>query len=673
VFCSDCGRQNRATAKFCIGCGAAMREFAVGEVIHGRYKIETELGTGAMGVVYRVHDEALDCPKALKVMVNQGRSSGERQEALARFAQEAKLLALLHHPGLPRVQDFFVASGRHCLVQDFIEGVNLEAYLSLQGRPGLPEQFVKDVTVQILAILDYLHSRTPPVLYRDLKPSNVMMSHSDGRIVLIDFGIARRQQVGTGTSIGTDGYAPPEQYIGRAEPRSDLYALAATMYHLLTGEAPQVPFQFEPLAHRLPGVGSDIADVVHRALNLQPDQRYASAGEMRWNLTRTSGLTGSATGAASQVVPRHALPTVPRLPPPAAPPVAPVSVIATPPLPATTPSVSSSPQPGPVHSPVASYHGHSTASPPQSPTQRAKSTPSGGPPSPPQQASPTSSGGPHVPAQRVKPAPSRAPLKTSAQAQPAGARGVNSAAGRKATSSVRLLPLGQNSYGYEEFENPKDRSILVLIPGGPVQLGSDECTDEMPLHTITLPAYYIGKSPVTIGQFRAFADVTGHVAAGMWELWAGSGEDVPVTGVSWWDAAAYCKWAGLRLPTEAEWEKAARGSDGRRWPWGDRWDPTLAICECWFPEPVSAAVRGLSPYGCVDMAGNVTEWCASRHWPYPYRVDDGRDARFLDDDDEPRVHRGGAYSDDKYCVRCASRNSFAPDYAGDEFGFRCAR
>lgn len=191
--------------------------------------------------------------------------------------------------------------------------------------------------------------------------------------------------------------------------------------------------------------------------------------------------------------------------------------------------------------------------------------------------------------------------------------------------------------------NARDGSILLEIPAGPFTMGSREYRDAKPRFQVDLPAYSIGKFEVTNRQFAAFVKATGHDAEGDWEKAHLPGsDDCPVVSVSWDDANAYCRWAGLRLPSEAEWEKAARGCDARLYPWGNRWDPercnnrSLAnpalvarmtvLHKGRGPLPVGSLPSGASPYGAMDMAGNAFEWTASGFLPYPYRLGEGREA-----------------------------------------------
>ena len=248
-----------------------------------------------------------------------------------------------------------------------------------------------------------------------------------------------------------------------------------------------------------------------------------------------------------------------------------------------------------------------------------------------------------------------------------------SVAGAAQASSSSSSPAGSE----KTMVNPVDGSVLVAIPGGTFTMGSDDgSSNEKPSHRVTLQPYYIGKTPVTNAQYRRFVSATGHQSAGRWDDYASRwGDQAPVVCVSWSDANAYCRWAGLRLPTEAEWEYAARGTDGRAYPWGNPWDPSRCRNSVGGNAGSAVAVgsypNGASPFGCLDMAGNVLQWCASLYRPYPYSATDGREDVGASGD---RVLRGGSwYFYNPSFFRSASRASLAPDDRNNSLGFRVAR
>ena len=257
-------------------------QLPAGQMLDGRYRVHKVLGQGGMGRVYLANDTRLaNRPVAAKEMII-GDGIAEKK-AIEDFAREARVLAALAHPGIPNVIDYFAENNRHYLVMEFVAGGDLQGMLDKLGPKGkLPEARVLRWARQMLDVLTFLHSQTPPIIYRDLKPGNIMID-KDGRAMLIDFGIARfLPPGGRGTQIGSVGYAPPEQYMGKVEPRSDLYSLAATIHHLLTGRDPQLepPFSFPPLRDLSPEVSIQTAEVVMRALDKDVEKRPPSARDM---------------------------------------------------------------------------------------------------------------------------------------------------------------------------------------------------------------------------------------------------------------------------------------------------------------------------------------------------------------------------------------------------------
>ncbi|MHB8382777.1 MAG: protein kinase domain-containing protein [Candidatus Binataceae bacterium] len=251
-----------------------------GHLLDGRYRVRKVLGVGGMGRVYLSNDTRLASrPVAVKEMIL-GDGIAEKK-AIEDFTREATVLARLAHPGIPTLIDHFAENGRHYLVMEFVAGGTLEDALTTAGGK-LSEAQTLRYARQMLEVLDFLHMQNPPIVYRDIKPGNIMID-KEGRAMLIDFGIARfLPKGGKATMIGSPGYAPPEQYVGSVEPRSDLYSLAATMHHLMSGRDPALepPFSFPPLKGIAPEVSEQTAKAVDRALSHQIDHRFASAREM---------------------------------------------------------------------------------------------------------------------------------------------------------------------------------------------------------------------------------------------------------------------------------------------------------------------------------------------------------------------------------------------------------
>lgn len=307
---SNAGADPQGTATPGAGARAAAPVMQPGVILQGRYVIEGTLGIGGMSVVYRGRDlrfKDVVRPCAIKEMYQSAPDSNTRLLNLKNFEREAGLLATLQHPAIPKVFDFFEENGRVYLILELIQGKDLETVLD-EAKGPLPEERVARWAVQLCEVLSYLHNQQPePIIFRDMKPSNVMVTPED-RIILIDFGIARSLVRTRGTVIGTEGYSPPEQYKGIAEPQSDLYALGATLHHLLTASDPrtETPFTFHerPLRQLNPQISPELAAVVEKALSYDVKTRWASADEMRLALLQTPTLhsgQGRGTAAAGKV------------------------------------------------------------------------------------------------------------------------------------------------------------------------------------------------------------------------------------------------------------------------------------------------------------------------------------------------------------------------------------
>src|SRR2546429_564871 len=272
------------------------KSLAAGKVLNSRYEIVRRIGGGGMGAVYLAKDRNLgDAPRAVKEMSESHLDDTQHEKAIADFKRESLLLTSLEHPSIPTVYDYFYDdnSERFYLVMKFIPGSDLSSRLRKTPGGRIEEPTVTEWGIQTADVLEYLHTRRQPIIYRDLKPANLMLDSNSNRIMLIDFGIARwvnKLEKGV-TAVGTMGYAPPELFSGRADPRVDIYSLGATMFHLLTGSDPQdnplliFDFAKNPRPRQInPGISTEMERILMRAVEYKPEDRFRSAAEMRETL-----------------------------------------------------------------------------------------------------------------------------------------------------------------------------------------------------------------------------------------------------------------------------------------------------------------------------------------------------------------------------------------------------
>jgi len=321
MFCPNCGADNRDTSRFCGMCGAQLGSqpitgaapsrasaapyaplqatIALGpqSTLHGQYYIVKQMGAGGMGRAYVALDtKNYNRQCIVKEMLPNWTTPEEKAESERNFARECQLLAALSYPtGIPQFFDHFTDNNNFYLVMTLIEGEDLEKRMTKSPGGRLPEKEVIKYALQVSDILIYLANRQPPVIHRDIKPANLIVDKNSGNVMLVDFGIAKAtRSAGTvggainttswnvlkSSPLGTAGYAPPEQYQGATEPRSDVYALGATMHHLLTGRSPQSaasPFDFPPVRQFDSSVSEGIERVVSGALTMSVTQRPTAA------------------------------------------------------------------------------------------------------------------------------------------------------------------------------------------------------------------------------------------------------------------------------------------------------------------------------------------------------------------------------------------------------------
>lgn len=665
----------------------------VGDVLVGRYEIEALLGEGGMGAVFRAKDTLKERLVALKEFRlgdlpsesdltaipdgTRGRrktpGTQTREDAFKLFKKEAKLLSGLEHPNLPQVFDYFSLGAEAYIVMTLIEGKSLADLLEENGGP-LPEDQVTGWLLQALDALTYCHGRG--VIHRDLKPENLLLTQGN-KIFLIDFGIAKalnpgQQATSTGVPLLTVGYSPPEQYSageGSADPRTDLYSLGAAAYTLLTGTIPpestlRAGGTALPAPRSLnPAISKRMEVFIQRCMQLNRENRPQTAAE-------AARLLGKQEAPPPKPQPAPTPAPRPRLKLPwrkilvgvggaallgllvwlvVAQVIPEIKVINENRQFTRTAIVATN---------LAMDATHTAVEATRRETARLATVIAGWTKTPTQTASPT---------QTRTPTFTLTPAYTSTFTP---------------TPTSPLIPPDCTRIG-QEWVSPLDGMTLVCVPAGKFTMGSDSYSDdESPAHSVTLDAFWIDGTEVTNAQYAwcvAAGDCSAPASNNYNDLDYASH---PVVTVSWYDAEKYCTWADRALPTEAQWEKAARGADQRIYPWGNELDCKKvngggSDCDGFSnTAPVGSFPAGASPYGALDMAGNVWEWVKDwydSNYYDTYPKDGWPDNPTGPEGTGAKVLRGGSWNYYYSNLRSSYRDRYFPDYRYAVFGFRCSR
>ncbi|MGC1379337.1 MAG: bifunctional serine/threonine-protein kinase/formylglycine-generating enzyme family protein [Anaerolineales bacterium] len=615
----------------------------------GKYELFEKLGEGATADVYHARDTAMGREVSLKVLKP---ALVADTNAFERFTQEAQAAAGLFHPNIATALDMGETGGRYFIAMRYFPGQSLDKVLKA-GPLSWPETL--RLAQQIGAALDYAHGQG--FLHRDVKPSNIIRAQ-DGSFILTDFGLTRAMmRTGltshTGAVLGTPAYIAPEIWHGKpAVPATDQYALACVLCEALTGQTlfagdtpPAVMTQHVLQGPQLPkawpsGVPAGIDAILRRALSAKPEDRYASMADLNAALLKPK----QATAATAHPPVKH--PSMKTPPPQTVPP-------------APAPKVEEKPKSSAwvwvtlgimvVCLVVGAASGglgwllNQPATAPITVTSAPSDTPAESVPTPAPSDAPTES------------VPTAAPTLTSAPIEPP-------APGPTPTPPVS-----------------KDGMELVFVPAGTFTMGSNnDKADEKPAHTVYLDAFWIDKTEVTNAMYTRCVQAGGcdlphNILNYLNSLYA----DHPVGYIAWKDAQNYCVWAGRRLPSEAEWEKAARGADGRIYPWGNQpSDHSVTVLNYYYSHingttAVGKYPNGASPYGALDMAGNVWEWVADWYDSIYYQRSPASNPTGPSSGME-RVLRGGSWYNDDASVRAAIRRNLPPESALGSNGFRCA-
>ncbi len=609
-----------------------------GELLHNRYRIVSLLARGPRGAVYRGWDATDRRDVAIKEYLD---PSVEIQK---RFRAEARRLAGMSHPRLPRVLDHFALDNGQYLVSEFIDGVDLQSLLDQYGP--LPSDLIAPWLQAATAPLSYLHSQKR--LHLNIKPANIRLTPS-GEIYLVDNGLP-----GLGAHPHAPGYGAPEQQAqGDVGPTADVYSLGATLYTLLTGKVPPNALSREtglsdltPAREVNPDVEPYLSIVAGRAMSLRADTRYDTVEDFARALERPAGRPAPSVSPLRRAGPEPVAPTVaaqPRRPSRSRRRLERRSLVGLSAIAVLVLAIvgflalSNFDQPETVEAPDAT----STM---QSAVIAALT-----------QLAPTSTPPPEP---TTPPTPTPQPLITQTD------------------------------------------SRMIFIPGGTFEIGDDasEENDEKPARLVTLDSFYIDETEVTNGAYAQCVDAEAcqrpdRAGATYYQSYYGDPEfdDYPVINVSWYDAEAFCAWRGARLPSEAEWEFAAAFEPveriERRFPWGDTFNGNiLNFCDVncqrddrgfdWddgFRDtaPVGSYPDGRSPLGVYDLLGNVTEWVGD--W-YDFRA--YRDIADTNPrgpvDGEFKAMRGGSWFTPPDDLGTFVRDNLDPTASQATLGFRCA-
>jgi len=647
----------------------------------GRYHILEQLGEGGMAIVYKAYDTRLERDVAIKVIRRGAFPPDHLEQILKRFERESKTLAKLFHPNIVKVLDFGNYEGSPFMVLEYSPVGTLKQHL---GKP-LSWQNAIELLIPIARALEYAHEQG--VIHRDVKPSNILLTKAN-RPLLTDFGIAKILEsndattlTGTGAGIGTPEYMAPEQWTGKAGVRSDIYSLGVILYEMVTGRKPydaDTPAAIllkqatEPLPRpRLfaPDLPEGVERILIKALARNPENRFANMAGFTIAMENilkgrdVSSLTG--LGSEANQMESGTFDTLPQED-----------------LPFTN---------------LQDNTRDTMSMPPRTNKDRESTLTN----SVLQKKSilPTSAIG-------LAALVGGLILVSSICIGIAFAAGIIGLGGKPSQTSLPAsvtdsvpvdiptdslfipsedpTPTIVNTPFSIEINDEKGVSMR-LVPAGTFIMGSEYGNaDEKPVRQVRLDDYYIDTYEVTNALYEAcviegvctppYANNSivqaNYFGNSLYDRY-------PVIKVNWYQAKTYCEWRGARLPTEAEWEKAARGTDGRTYPWGEKIDCSYA--NYWGMNngcigdttEVGSYESGISPYGLYDMVGNVWEWIADWYSDtfYLYSPFENPVGPSVG---QNKILRGGSWNRDDFNVRASIRSQFDPNNAHN-YGIRCAR
>lgn len=705
--CYHCKKPVSGEEIFCRHCGTRLRDTGLqaGQMIGKHYEVEELIGQGGMGQVVKARHNLTYQVVAIKTLSPHLASDPGLRE---RFLQEARALAGLDHPNIMTLYTFLEEEGKFFLVMQYIDGQDVDAMFRRCG--GISSRGCVPIYQLALRGLGYAHRQG--IIHRDLKPANIMVTR-DGRVKLTDFGIALIQGglrlTVTGAQVGTVFYMAPEQIQGSpATPRSDLYAMGVSLFETLAG---RLPFEGDDYAVRKghvedpapdirqfrPDTPEIVAQVLNRALSKRPEQRFQNADEFcdalgEWGnviplvecpLCGSKHPVGEGVSCPScgkdELCRIHMVDEYNMCRPCVQLDNRTSSLHEQPSAPFTNESKNDAPG-SYVYSAAPSLTNSST----DLPYSLHGDGHSGS------QSSQVSSLAPNAPSSEMynNSGPGiSAELSSSEKTEPLDPllapstnQRIEQQEGGSLHPSPRLSSRPHTSTGatLPPDITTRDRADMVLIPEGYFILGAHDEPNATPPKRCYLRSYYIDRYPVNHASYERFIRETGHAMPKHWwnpdenkgRMYSPELTLHPIVNVSYTDAQAYCRWAGKRLPTEAEWEKASRGTDSRLFPWGNDWVDGMAQFGASSTSPSPMFVQAKSPYGVCDMLGNVWEWVADWYAADSY-IHMEETSPYGPSQGKYRTIRGGGFSDPPRTVRVTTRN-FRPPVMGDTtLGFRC--
>jgi serine/threonine-protein kinase len=700
MICPDCKTLNADAARFCNSCGVTLsrshstadaetvamtsdvtaqatpinKDPLIGRSIDGRYRLDSLIGRGGMGAVYCATRLLIGDEVAIKILHTE--QVGD-PHAAERFRREARAAARLKHPNAVSIYDFGVSGdGLQFLVMELVEGKSLREFTRAQGP--LDPSLVAEITSQICAALDEAHRQH--IVHRDIKPDNIIVNFTPAglRIKVLDFGIAKLRDdttshlTQTGSVMGTPHYMSPEQCLGEElDSRADIYSVGVVVYELLCGRVPfnspistavvvQHVNQPPPSLRAInPAIMAEVEAVVFHALEKSRYARPPTAGALAQELLIASRRPAfQVAGSVGRLAPAIISPQQDRIPDEQ-----------------TIERRAGDYQPAPTAMP-ATIHMESPKLGVPLLGADVRNT----------------AGNSAIETLRLKRSRAlkygSAVLATIVVASLIGilfwsirpdegsrTSGATSAAGSAAGQGTSGEPATLAPVNSDPAAGGKLSTIpaqMVLVNGERFLMGSSEGdADSKPSHMVVVKSFYLDVNEVTCEDYKKFIDATGHPAPKTWinGKYPSGTAQLPVTSVSWEEAVAYAQWARKRLPTEEEWELAARGREGLRYPWGNSWQAGCANADAEGQARKRLASVGshdcASPFGAKDLIGNAWEWTASDWMPYPggqlQRPTTGGE----------KVIRGGGWDTPRNIATATYRSGWAGP--GDKTGFRCAQ